>query len=59
MLLVIGVYIYKVLLLTLLASIPNRVARHLKQHKVRGVNLSAIIAHHSASSAALLHHCPL
>ena len=38
MLLVIGVYTYKVLLLTLLVGIPNTIARHQKQHKLADKN---------------------
>ena len=38
MLLIIGVYTYKVLLLTLLVGIPNTIARHQKQHKLADKN---------------------
>lgn len=38
MLLVIGVYTYKVLLLTLLVGIPNTITRHLKRHKLADKN---------------------
>ena len=38
MLLVIGVYTYKVLLLTLLVGIPDTITRHLKRHKLADKN---------------------